>query len=78
MIIRTVAEAIENIERERDELLYWLLRAYLAIHREGWEEGLSEAETFDRILDVLSNYGADPTIHRDRVKRMLENPPRKG
>jgi len=55
-------------------LRYWLLRAYKARLREGWEEGPTEAETFDRILDVLCNIGLDPTTIRGAADAVLAGP----
>lgn len=53
----------------RIELIYWLLRAYQSGHREGWEAGPSTDETMDRICDVLSNAGYDPSC--DDANRLL-------
>lgn len=50
----------EGLKAENDLLRYWLLRAYHAHYRQGWEEGESTIETFDDIVSVLANLGIDP------------------
>jgi hypothetical protein len=37
----------------------WLIRARLAIYRDGWEEGMSEFEAADALTNVLANLGCD-------------------
>lgn len=66
--------AKQATERER-LLIYWLLRAYQSSHREGWEEGPSDAETMDGVLNVLANLGFDPNLS-DAAKELLAEPPR--
>lgn len=56
--------------RER-VLFYWLLRAYQAHHREGWEPGPSAEETFDDLVSFLFNQGMDPNLH-DEAKKLVE------
>lgn len=58
-----------------DLLLYWLLRAYRARQREGWESGPTESETFSDILAVLCNIGADPTLDGSTADYVLSQPP---
>lgn len=40
--------------------IFWLLCAYQAGHREGWEEGPSSAETLDGVFSYLCRKGFDP------------------
>lgn len=45
---------------EREMLIYWLLQAYHAFGREGWEGGRSDEETRRDLLHVLANLGYEP------------------
>ena len=56
---RLLAE-LDEAEGWRRVLTYWLLRAYVANGREGFEDGPSAGETFSSILDVLANAGMEP------------------
>ena len=58
--------------KKEEDLLYWLLTLFLAHNREGWEEGETEQEVRDHVLDVLANYGVDPHINQDAVKALQE------
>lgn len=55
-------------------LRYWLLRAYKGRLRQGWEEGPTEAETFDGVLSVLCNIGLDPFDKRSGAEAVLAGP----
>lgn len=60
--------------KEREMLIYWLLRAYQSWHREGWEEGPSTRETLDAIHSVLCNLHYDPNLDKDAAE-LLKQPP---
>jgi len=40
--------------------IYWLLKAYDAGHRKGWEPGPTVQETMDNLHAFLCNAGFDP------------------
>ncbi len=52
--------------RNEEKLLYWLLRAYTARCRQGWEEGPTFDEVFQNINHVLANHGV--SSHEDEPK----------
>jgi len=54
--------ALTSAREEARELATFLLGLYDATCREGWEDGPSESEMWDRVVDVLSNFGLDPGI----------------
>lgn len=60
--------------KEREMLIYWLLRAYQSGHREGWESGHSSDETMDGICSVLANLHYDPNLSED-AKTLLKQEP---
>lgn len=60
--------------KEREMLIYWLLRAYESGHREGWEQGPSTDETMDGICSVLANLNCDPNLSED-AKQLLKQDP---
>jgi hypothetical protein len=60
--------------KEREMLIYWLLRAYQSGHREGWEQGPSTDETMDGICSVLANLHYDPNLSED-AKQLLKQDP---
>lgn len=72
-------EALSVVEAEMNALLdwckAWLIRARLAIYREGWEEGMSEKETADALTSVLFNLRCDDGSGRPfdiaETKRLL-------
>ncbi len=43
--------------RNEEKLLYWLLRAYIAMNRVGWEEGPTLNEIASDINTVLGHHG---------------------
>ena len=57
---------------ERNKAIYWLLRLFMAINREGWEEGETESKVRDNVLSFLANLGVDPYINKDVVKDFLK------
>lgn len=54
--------------RERELLIYWLLRAYQSGHREGWEDTPSVDATMDGLLHTLANLGYDPNLSAEARK----------
>lgn len=56
----------------------WLIRARLAVYREGWEEGMSADEAADALTSVLANLGCDDGTERHddiaETKRLLAMP----
>lgn len=57
--------ALEDISKnnkpnKEDIYIYWLLRAYQSVHRDGWENSPSVAETMQGLLDLLANNNYDP------------------
>jgi hypothetical protein len=44
-------------EHDNEKLLYWLLRAYIATRRQGWEQGPTHDEVFADINRVLADFG---------------------
>ena len=58
-------------DRDTENTLYWLLRLFIAVNREGWEEGPSEAEVQNNVRDFLANAGLDPYTHEDAARRFL-------
>ncbi len=53
----------------REELFYWLLRAYYAHNKAEWELGPTIEETIECVFDVLCNNGLDPNLStHDLVK----------
>lgn len=71
---RTKAEAAVM----RDWCAGWLIRARLAVYREGWEEGMSAGETTDALTSVLANLGCDDGTEQPHdvaeTKRLLAMP----
>jgi len=55
--IRSQAKRIAELEAENEELKAAAAYAYVAIYREGWEEGLTANEAGERLSDILSNRG---------------------
>lgn len=66
-------KGIERLLKERDLLLYWLLRAYVSGHRQGWEEGPTVNETMMSLLHVLANFGYEPES-KDAEKLLAQEP----
>jgi hypothetical protein len=64
----------------KDFVCDWLIRARLALYREGWEEGMSVRETTEALSAVLSNLGCDDGTERPAdiaaTKRLLAKKPR--
>lgn len=58
---------------EADKALYWLILFYRATCRRGWEDGLTESEVRERIVDFLANRDLDPNVPKDaaNVARFL-------
>lgn len=53
-----------------------LLLAYRAVHREGWEDGPTEGEVWEAVVDHLSNEGLDPSTPGGEQRcAYLTNPP---
>ena len=52
-------EAEAQAAAMRDWCAAWLRRAVAALFREGWEEGMTEREATDALVDVLANLGCD-------------------
>ena len=65
---------LSEVEREKETLIYWLLRAYQSGHREGWEQSPSTDETMDSICSVLANRGYDPNLSDEAKVLMKQNP----
>ena len=79
--LRALADFAVEVDAGRDEaeawkrvLTYWLLRAYVANGREGFEDGPSADETFSAILDVLANAELEPDS--DEAHTLLAGPAR--
>lgn len=70
-----LADRLTDAERERETLIYWLLRAYQSGHRQGWEPGPSTDETMDGLCSVLANRGYDPNL-ANAAKELLKSEPR--
>ncbi len=66
---------MSDAAHENKRLLYWLLRCYQLIHRDGWEEGPNEVETMERVHDVLCNRDLDPYLSED-ARVLLATPER--
>ena len=54
---------------EREQMIYWLLRAYDSGHREGWEPGPSVSDTMKGMHGFLCNLGYDPNLSRKALAR---------
>lgn len=52
------------IETEKELFLYWLIQAYHALGREGYEEGMTLTELRNNLLDVLANAECDPNLSK--------------
>lgn len=61
-------------EREREMLIYWLLKSYDALKREGWEAGKSPDAIASNLLDVLANLDYDPN-ESDEAKELVAREP---
>lgn len=72
----TPTEAAKDLARATN----LLLQVYVAVHRDGWEEGPSEGEAFSDVSAFLFNQGyrviflTDGTLHPD-VRTALGLPP---
>jgi len=55
---------LEDNETKLSEAYAMILRLVVVRYRQGWEEGQSEQEVFDRARDFLFNVGLD--LHNDR------------
>lgn len=64
---RALARELAASQREKATTIYWLLRAYDAGHRHGWEEGPSNTETMDGLHAFLCNVGYDPNTPETRA-----------
>lgn len=82
-LARQTRERVTALEAHSRALLDWcagwLIRARLAIYREGWEEGMSAGETSEALACVLFNLGCDDGTRRPHdiaeVKRLLAMKP---
>lgn len=59
----------ENIDRFGQ---YLLLKSYLVRYRKGWEEGPTENEVMEEVLDWLWNHNLDPSCHKENVNQLIE------
>ena len=59
-------------ETEAELYLAWLGKAYFALGRAGWEDGMTLEELRDNLLNVLSNAGYEPhcTIQGQNLRRV--------
>ncbi len=78
-MLRKDAEHHAQILAMRDWVAGWLVRARLALYREGWEEGMSYKEMTDALTAVLFNLGCDDGSERPadvaETKRLLAMKP---
>lgn len=63
-LLTTIKRQRARITAEREFFMAWLLRARMAIDRQGWEEGTSAEETSDAVVSVLFNLGIDTGTER--------------
>ena len=56
----SVAKKVGDARLEREMFIYWLLKAYRTLGREGWEEGRTDKQTRTDLLHVLANAGYEP------------------
>jgi len=70
------ATARDSLRAELDDANRTLLRWHIAANREGWEDGESEAEAREAVMDYLANHNLDPYQPADEphVKAMLATP----
>ena len=52
----------EAVAKEQEVHLKYLLVAYDAFKRTGWETGLSDREAMDKVFDHLCNCDCDPNL----------------
>ncbi|HYE72620.1 MAG TPA: hypothetical protein VEF04_04780 [Blastocatellia bacterium] len=59
--------------KEKERALFWLIAAYRACHRQGWEEGMTEDELWHNVICFLANRDLDPNVPKDaaNVKELL-------
>jgi len=67
-----------EMEALRDWCAAWLIRARMALYREGWEPGMTSSEAADALTSVLFNLGCDAGTERPHdiaeEKRLLAMP----
>ncbi len=63
--LRWSKEQVEILEAESSKAVYWLIKAYIAYGREGWEEGPTIDEVMSNICDFLANRELQPGFEDD-------------
>jgi hypothetical protein len=69
-----MANVETDVSNEREFFLYWLLQAYNTIHRHEYEDGMTDAELSDALLNVLANLDYDPNLSA-KAQELLKRPP---